>query len=213
MEKAIPMGYLVSILTQLKYMFMTAFTHLGLFKSAEEAIYSGELHSTTTTTSTSNENNNHVLMWDGSSPCLVPVPIPVVTAFIKKTLPVVLFSDLLEGEDQSRGRKMNEHDSYDFDDDDDDDDDVDGGEERKEMGCSVCWDCIEGNHKIRELSWCSHVFHKECLDRWVDEGQHTCPLCRSMLLPPNTSPWLLLRNTDSHTPPTQQQQLHATATT
>lgn len=185
-------------------MVMTASTHLGLFKSPEEAIYSGELHSTTT--STSNENNNHVLMWDGSSPCLVPVPIPVVTAFIKKTLPVVLFSDLLEGEGQSRGRKMNEPDSYDF------GDDVDGGEERKEMRCCVCWDSIEGNHKIRELSRCSHVFHKECLDRWVDEGQHSCPLCRSMLLPPNTSPWLLIRNADSHTP-TQQHQLHTTATT
>ena len=25
---------------------------------------------------------------------------------------------------------------------------------------------------------CSHVFCKECLDRWLDKGKKTCPLCR-----------------------------------
>ncbi|KAG5563596.1 hypothetical protein RHGRI_006144 [Rhododendron griersonianum] len=171
-------------------MVMTTFTRLGLFKSAEEAIYSGELHVSTT----SNEDSNYVPMLDGSSPSLVPVPvpIPIVTEFIKKSLPVVLFSNFLQGADESTGRILHQQDYYyyyyyyGF--------DVDHGENGK-LKCSVCWDCIEGSHQIRVLSNCSHVFHKECLDRWVDEGQLTCPLCRSKLLPPNTNPWVVLRNT------------------
>ncbi|XP_043702162.1 brassinosteroid-responsive RING protein 1-like [Telopea speciosissima] len=48
--------------------------------------------------------------------------------------------------------------------------------------CAVCLSCMERHHEIRELPNCSHVFHRECLDRWVDQGQVTCPLCRSKLL-------------------------------
>lgn len=90
-------------------MVMTTFTRLGLFKSAEEAIYSGELHVSTT----SNEDGNYVPMLDGSSPSLVPVPVPVpipiVTEFIKKRLPVVLFSNFLQGADESTGRILHNH--------------------------------------------------------------------------------------------------------
>ncbi|KAJ4981164.1 hypothetical protein NE237_032001 [Protea cynaroides] len=49
--------------------------------------------------------------------------------------------------------------------------------------CAVCLSCMERRHEIRELPNCSHLFHMECLDRWVDQGQMTCPLCRSKLLP------------------------------
>ncbi|WCJ26662.1 RING/U-box superfamily protein [Euphorbia peplus] len=51
--------------------------------------------------------------------------------------------------------------------------------------CSVCLDCIENADEIRELCNCNHVFHKDCLDNWVDLGRITCPLCRSMLFPDN----------------------------
>lgn len=51
-------------------------------------------------------------------------------------------------------------------------------------GCAVCLNGVKGKHEIRELPNCSHVFHRECLDSWVDEDQHTCPLCRSSLLMP-----------------------------
>ncbi|RXH95863.1 hypothetical protein DVH24_008363 [Malus domestica] len=34
---------------------------------------------------------------------------------------------------------------------------------------------------------CGHVFHWECLDSWVDQGQATCPLSRAMLFPPAKS--------------------------
>ncbi|XP_042005674.1 probable E3 ubiquitin-protein ligase XERICO [Salvia splendens] len=57
-----------------------------------------------------------------------------------------------------------------------------------EKGCSICLECIDGRDEIRELCNCRHLFHRECLDTWIDEGRVTCPLCRSMLLPPRVNP-------------------------
>ncbi|XWS70148.1 hypothetical protein CRYUN_Cryun03dG0024200 [Craigia yunnanensis] len=68
--------------------------------------------------------------------------------------------------------------------------------------CAVCLSRLKGGDEVRELRNCCHVFHKECIDRWVDydqdhdhdydhdhdqnsdhEDNHkTCPLCRSPLL-------------------------------
>ena len=97
-----------------------------------------------------------VLVMDGQTPALIPVSVAV--AWIKKRVPVVQYGSFLER------LGMHEH-----------------GDE--DAVCRVCLDCIKGRHAIRELSNCCHVFHQECLDAWVDEGQVTCPLCRSMLLP------------------------------
>ncbi|XP_068635821.1 brassinosteroid-responsive RING protein 1-like [Aristolochia californica] len=58
-----------------------------------------------------------------------------------------------------------------------------GAGECEEAVCAVCLSCVEERHEIRELGNCSHVFHVGCLDKWVDQGQVTCPMCRSMLLP------------------------------
>ncbi|KAL6005808.1 hypothetical protein ACLOJK_006381 [Asimina triloba] len=57
----------------------------------------------------------------------------------------------------------------------------DAGED--ETICAVCLSGVEVGHEIRELCNCSHVFHVGCLDKWVDQGQLTCPMCRSKLLP------------------------------
>ncbi|PQQ04423.1 hypothetical protein Pyn_41098 [Prunus yedoensis var. nudiflora] len=46
--------------------------------------------------------------------------------------------------------------------------------------------CMEGSQAVREPCNCSHAFHRECLDVWIDEGQLTCPLCRSELVPNST---------------------------
>uniref|UniRef100_N1R3Q6 Uncharacterized protein n=1 Tax=Aegilops tauschii TaxID=37682 RepID=N1R3Q6_AEGTA len=42
---------------------------------------------------------------------------------------------------------------------------------------------ILARHRVRELGNCAHAFHKACIDKWVDKGQATCPLCRALLLP------------------------------
>ncbi|KAJ3691002.1 hypothetical protein LUZ61_020166 [Rhynchospora tenuis] len=49
--------------------------------------------------------------------------------------------------------------------------------------CVVCLAALEGRHEVRKLGNCCHLFHKGCIDRWVELGQVTCPLCRSPLLP------------------------------
>lgn len=58
-----------------------------------------------------------------------------------------------------------------------------GKEEDGDSTCAVCLKCMSEGDEVRELGNCCHVFHKECLDGWIDQGQLTCPLCRSKLLP------------------------------
>ncbi|XP_022756390.1 probable E3 ubiquitin-protein ligase XERICO [Durio zibethinus] len=66
--------------------------------------------------------------------------------------------------------------------------------------CAVCLGRLKEGDEVRELTNCCHVFHKDCIDRWVDydqdhdhdfdhdhnndhEDNHkTCPLCRAPLL-------------------------------
>lgn len=49
--------------------------------------------------------------------------------------------------------------------------------------CAVCMIDLCGDDKMWVLRNCSHVFHKRCLDRWLDHDERqTCPLCRAPLL-------------------------------
>ena len=41
--------------------------------------------------------------------------------------------------------------------------------------CSICLDEIENPEPIE----CGHIFHDECIEIWMSEGQKTCPVCRS----------------------------------
>ncbi|KAL6882589.1 hypothetical protein ACP4OV_011279 [Aristida adscensionis] len=49
--------------------------------------------------------------------------------------------------------------------------------------CAVCLSGIGGGDEVRRLSNCRHVFHRGCLDRWMEHDQRTCPLCRAPLIP------------------------------
>ncbi|GAA0170626.1 hypothetical protein LIER_24849 [Lithospermum erythrorhizon] len=49
--------------------------------------------------------------------------------------------------------------------------------------CAVCLYDFDGNDEIRRLRNCVHIFHKNCLDRWLDHDQKTCPLCRTQFVP------------------------------
>lgn len=49
--------------------------------------------------------------------------------------------------------------------------------------CAVCLYEFDGGDEIRRLTNCCHVFHKCCLDRWMDHDQKTCPLCRKQFVP------------------------------
>ncbi|EEC73793.1 hypothetical protein OsI_08484 [Oryza sativa Indica Group] len=50
-------------------------------------------------------------------------------------------------------------------------------------GCIVCLEKLEADDVVRRLGNCAHAFHRGCIDRWIDLGRLTCPLCRSTLLP------------------------------
>lgn len=64
------------------------------------------------------------------------------------------------------------------------DDDHDGqGSAEQANTCSVCLERLEPTDLVRRLGNCAHAFHTGCIDRWIDVGEVTCPLCRSNLLP------------------------------
>ncbi|GAV86085.1 zf-RING_2 domain-containing protein [Cephalotus follicularis] len=48
--------------------------------------------------------------------------------------------------------------------------------------CAVCLSEFEKGEKTRTLK-CKHTFHKDCLDRWLQQYWATCPLCRTKVLP------------------------------
>ncbi|XP_055803075.1 E3 ubiquitin-protein ligase RHA2B-like [Solanum dulcamara] len=102
--------------------------------------------------------NSYILLLDGTCPSLVTVPIEVATAAVKLKVPILLYSDYLLLRRRNCGQFVKE--------------------------CSICLESMEQDEEVRELITCSHVFHRGCLDTWVNDGHVTCPLCRCMLLPP-----------------------------
>ncbi|GLJ55457.1 hypothetical protein SUGI_1190810 [Cryptomeria japonica] len=54
----------------------------------------------------------------------------------------------------------------------------------KDIVCAVCLSPFEEEDEIRELCNCSHIFHRDCLDKWIDNHKDSCPFCRCPLLEP-----------------------------
>ncbi|XP_047337299.1 E3 ubiquitin-protein ligase RHA1B-like [Impatiens glandulifera] len=115
---------------------------------------------------------SHIFI-DGSS----PIPKEIVTAAIKLSLPIIRYEDFHELMKIETKSIVIQHDSN--------------------GSCVVCWERVELSDEIRDLVNCRHVFHKDCLDNWLDEGQITCPICRSMLLPPFINPWTVVLESNS----------------
>lgn len=65
-----------------------------------------------------------------------------------------------------------------------------GEECRRKTSSGLCWQhtplniccsiCIEnvGRCKKFSLDCCTHVFHRQCISRWIKKGNETCPCCR-----------------------------------
>lgn len=54
--------------------------------------------------------------------------------------------------------------------------------------CAVCLNKLKKNSQVWELSNCSHVFHKHCLEKWLSyDSRMTCPLCRQALISPSST--------------------------
>ncbi|KAF8028071.1 hypothetical protein BT93_E0861 [Corymbia citriodora subsp. variegata] len=144
----------MDVLCVLKLMFIAALVQLGLVKPHDQERQEEE---------GAEETPIPILITDGASPSPVQVSVRALTAMIKTRVPVVEYARFLERRGHGRG---------------------DGEGESKHGGCAVCLSSIEERDEVRELSNCSHAFHRECLDRWVDCNRVTCPLCRSLLYPP-----------------------------
>ncbi|KAJ9170317.1 hypothetical protein P3X46_018433 [Hevea brasiliensis] len=48
--------------------------------------------------------------------------------------------------------------------------------------CAVCLSEFLEGESVRKLK-CKHTFHKDCLDKWLQQYLATCPLCRTKVLP------------------------------
>ncbi|XP_058088295.1 E3 ubiquitin-protein ligase RHA2A-like [Magnolia sinica] len=55
------------------------------------------------------------------------------------------------------------------------------GEAGVERDCIVCLNGLSDGDQVRRLV-CGHVFHKECLDGWLEHRNMSCPLCRAPLV-------------------------------
>ncbi|XP_021890014.1 probable E3 ubiquitin-protein ligase XERICO [Carica papaya] len=51
-----------------------------------------------------------------------------------------------------------------------------------EDDCAVCLTEFEPDSEINRLG-CGHLFHKVCLEKWLDYWNITCPLCRTPVMP------------------------------
>ena len=54
---------------------------------------------------------------------------------------------------------------------------TENSEESESQVCAICQENIDNNSIIRKIKKCGHIFHSECLDKWL-EDHLTCPSCR-----------------------------------
>ncbi|XP_068494482.1 probable E3 ubiquitin-protein ligase XERICO [Phaseolus vulgaris] len=54
--------------------------------------------------------------------------------------------------------------------------------------CCVCLTRFKPESEINRLP-CGHLFHKVCLEKWLDYWNTTCPLCRTPLMPEDDTSW------------------------
>ncbi|XP_057969675.1 E3 ubiquitin-protein ligase RHA2B-like [Malania oleifera] len=168
--------FLLKLLRHLKIIFMAVLTHLGMLNFHPRP--SSPLTGNTNDDEGVYDPTNSVLVMDWPCPLPVPIPLYILKASIKNRLPVMEYADFLminrssssSSSSPSSGVIISSQDS--------------DQELNTRVVCAVCLDSVERKHEIRELPNCFHVFHRECLDSWVDEDGVTCPVCRSMLFPP-----------------------------
>ncbi|XP_027356514.1 RING-H2 finger protein ATL11-like [Abrus precatorius] len=58
---------------------------------------------------------------------------------------------------------------------------------RATLECAVCLNEFEDDETLRLIPKCSHVFHHECIDAWLN-NHSTCPVCRANLVPKPEDP-------------------------
>ncbi|KZV16584.1 hypothetical protein F511_30878 [Dorcoceras hygrometricum] len=57
--------------------------------------------------------------------------------------------------------------------------------ENGEYSCAICLNRLKNSSQVWELRNCCHVFHNNCLEKWLRyDSRFSCPLCRVALLSP-----------------------------
>ncbi|CAN4122207.1 unnamed protein product [Withania somnifera] len=53
------------------------------------------------------------------------------------------------------------------------------------LDCAICLCDFEKGDKGRKVESCNHIFHENCLDKWLmhGKGQATCPLRWNVIIP------------------------------
>lgn len=52
--------------------------------------------------------------------------------------------------------------------------------------CPICFDAFD-KREVNVAEQCKHMFHKDCLTRWLSENT-TCPVCRTSLMDREVQP-------------------------
>ncbi|RLM58530.1 hypothetical protein C2845_PM18G13810 [Panicum miliaceum] len=48
--------------------------------------------------------------------------------------------------------------------------------------CVICIEEYERGERCFVMPGCAHMFHRECMQKWLRQGNPTCPICRATLL-------------------------------
>ncbi|XP_057484653.1 RING-H2 finger protein ATL57-like [Actinidia eriantha] len=56
-----------------------------------------------------------------------------------------------------------------------------GGGAKHQIDCAICLAEFEDRETVKLIPHCGHVFHPECIDKWLS-SRVACPLCRSSRL-------------------------------
>jgi hypothetical protein len=55
-----------------------------------------------------------------------------------------------------------------------------------ELECSICLENYQQTDTCVLANFCGHIFHRQCLEKWIDESDE-CPLCRQNMLKKKTT--------------------------
>lgn len=52
--------------------------------------------------------------------------------------------------------------------------------DKTEIKCTICQFEFNDNDVVRKVK-CNHLYHKECIDKWLSEESYKCPNCKSQV--------------------------------
>ena len=54
-------------------------------------------------------------------------------------------------------------------------------DELPDDACSICLEDFKTGDNIKKLN-CTHIFHKACLEPWLNDNNRNCPMCRTDII-------------------------------